>query len=126
MHESVFGGSLQLRQIPDEQRHGHLNSSKSVKIIGFSSAKSLVELTCYVLKNTKSLDCLTLDTTYGDPKCDTVMSGGSCAPMTEGFLMEARRGAVAIRTYIVDKVPSGVKLTVVEHCNRCHAYTLSE
>ncbi|RCV30371.1 hypothetical protein SETIT_6G089100v2, partial [Setaria italica] len=105
--------SLDLRQIP-EQHHDHL---KSVKIIGFSSAKSLVELTRYILKNAKSLDCLTLDTTYGDPKCDTEIAG---------FLMEARRGAAAIRTYIEDKVPSRVKLTVVEHCRRCHADTLSE
>ncbi|RLN03721.1 hypothetical protein C2845_PM13G03710 [Panicum miliaceum] len=37
---SIFGGSSQLRQIP-EQHHDHL---KSVKIKGFSSAKSLVEL----------------------------------------------------------------------------------
>nr|XP_034600734.1 uncharacterized protein LOC117861312 [Setaria viridis]XP_034600735.1 uncharacterized protein LOC117861312 [Setaria viridis] len=79
---SIFGGSSQLRQTP-EQHHDHL---KSVKIIGFSSAKSLVELTRYILKNAKSLDCLTLDTTYGDPKCDTEMSGGMCTPMNErGF-----------------------------------------
>jgi hypothetical protein len=84
-HVSIFGGSSsQLRQIPEQRL-------KSVKIKGFSSAKSLVELTCYILKNAKSLDCLTLDTTYGDPKCDTGMSGGRCAPMSKGFLMEARR-----------------------------------
>ena len=120
-HASIFGGSSQLRQIP-EQHHDHL---KSVKITGFSSAKGLVELTCYILKNTKSLDCLTLDTTYGDPKCDTEMSGGRCIPMSKGFLIEACRGAAAIRTYIEDKVPSIVKLTVVEHCRRCHADKLS-
>ncbi|KAL6658765.1 hypothetical protein ACP70R_002805 [Stipagrostis hirtigluma subsp. patula] len=45
-HESVFGHS-QLRQIPE---HPHC-CLKSMKITGFSSAKSLVELACYVLKN---------------------------------------------------------------------------
>ncbi|XP_039814995.1 uncharacterized protein LOC120677857 [Panicum virgatum] len=122
-HASIFGGSSQLRQIP-EQHHDHL---KSVKIKGFSSSKGLVELTCYIhiLKNAKSLDCLTLDTTYGDPKCDTEISGGRCVPMSKGFLMEARRGAAAIRTYIEDKVPSTVKLTIVEHCRQCHADKLS-
>ncbi|OEL20136.1 hypothetical protein BAE44_0018845 [Dichanthelium oligosanthes] len=54
--ESIFGGSSQLRQMP-EQRHGRL---KSFKIKGFNSAKNLVELTCYILKNAKSLDCLTI------------------------------------------------------------------
>lgn len=63
-----------MRQIP-EQHHDHL---KSVKIIGFSSAKSLVELTRYILKNAKSLDCLTLDTTYGDPSV-TPKCLGACA-----------------------------------------------
>ncbi|CAL4996361.1 unnamed protein product [Urochloa decumbens] len=120
--ESIFGCSPQLRQMP-EQHHGHL---KSVKIKGFYSAKSLVELTCYILKNAKSLDCLTLDTTYGDPKCDNKMYGGPCTKMNKGFLMQARRGAVAIKAYIEDKVPSTVKLTVVEHCRRCHADKLSE
>ncbi|CAO2177590.1 unnamed protein product [Urochloa humidicola] len=120
-HESIFGCSAQLRQMP-EQHHGHL---KSVKIKGFYSAKGLVELTCYILKNAKSLDRLTLDTTYGDRKCDNKMHG-RCAKMNKGFLMQARRGAVAIRAYIEDKVPSAVKLTVVEHCRRCHADKLSE
>ncbi|TKW09342.2 hypothetical protein SEVIR_6G088150v4 [Setaria viridis] len=121
-HESIFGGSSQLRQMP-EQHHGSL---KTVKIKGFHSAKSLVELTCYILKNAKSLSCLTLDTTFGDPKCDTGMVGGRCAEMDKDFLMEARRGVEAIRTYIEDKVPSKVKLTVVEHCRRCHVDNPSE
>ena len=122
-HESIFGGgSLQLRQMP-EQHHGRL---KTVRFKGFNSAKSLVELTCYILRKAKSLGRLTLDTTYGDPKCDSAMSGGRCTPMSKDFLMEARRGVWAIRTYIEDKVPSTVRLTVVEHCTRCHADNLSE
>jgi hypothetical protein len=115
-HESIFGGWSQLRQMP-EQHHGSL---KTVKIKGFHSAKSLVELTCYILKNAKSLSCLTLDTTFGEPKCDTGMVAGRCPEMGKDFLMEAGRGVEAIRTYIKDKIPSKVKPTVVEHCRRCH------
>jgi hypothetical protein len=53
-YEASIGveGSSQLRWMP-EHLHGCL---KSVKFKGFSSAKSLVELTCYILKNAKSLD----------------------------------------------------------------------
>ncbi|GJN12651.1 hypothetical protein PR202_ga30946 [Eleusine coracana subsp. coracana] len=81
-HETVFGDSTHLRQIP-EHSHFYL---KSVKIIGFSSAKGLVELACYIIKNAVSLECLTLDTLYGS-RCyretDT-----TCEPVSDGFLME--------------------------------------
>ncbi|CAL5009614.1 unnamed protein product [Urochloa decumbens] len=62
-HESIFADS-ELRYMPEHR----LGCLKSVKISGFSSAKSLVELTCYILKNAVSLECLTLDTIYG-PRC---------------------------------------------------------
>ncbi|GJN39844.1 hypothetical protein PR202_gb28992 [Eleusine coracana subsp. coracana] len=130
-HESVFGGYSRLRQMP-EHRHVCL---KSVKITGFSSAKSLVELTCYILENASSLDCLTLDTTYGAGRCglESARSCGGpmvncvlmeCDPLSKGMLSEAPRGVMAIRTYIEDKVPSTVKLTVVEPCSRCHTSLL--
>ncbi|CAL5009633.1 unnamed protein product [Urochloa decumbens] len=115
-HESFFGSSSELRQI-SEQHHGSLDT---MKIKGFHSAKSLIELTCYIIKNAKSLGCLTLDTTFGELKCDSGMIGGRCAEMPKDFLTEAGRGAAAIRAYIEDKVPPEVKLTVVEHCRRCH------
>ncbi|XP_052152465.1 putative F-box/FBD/LRR-repeat protein At5g56810 isoform X1 [Oryza glaberrima] len=113
VHESIFTDS-QLRHIPGH-RHGHL---KSVKITGFSSAKSLVELTCYILNNAVSLECLTLDTIYG-PRCDQDKYR-RCFPMIDGVLTEAPRGLAAIRTYIEDKVPSTVNLIVLEPCSRCH------
>lgn len=113
VHESIFTDS-QLRHIP-EHHHGHL---KSVKITGFSSAKSLVELTCYILNNAVSLECLTLDTIYG-PRCDQDKYR-RCFPMIDGVLTEAPRGLAAIRTYIEDKVPSTVNLIVLEPCSRCH------
>ncbi|XP_062192882.1 F-box/LRR-repeat protein At4g14103-like [Phragmites australis] len=114
-HESVFGGSSHLRQMP-EHRHCYL---KSVKITGFSSAKGLVELACYILKNAVSLECLTLDTDYGfrcSGKNDT-----TCLRLNNTMLREAHRAVTAIRAYIEDKVPSTVKLTVLEPCRRCHA-----
>ncbi|KAJ1266942.1 hypothetical protein BS78_07G018600 [Paspalum vaginatum] len=116
-HASIFKGSSQLRQMP-EQHHTRL---KSFKIQGFNSSRGLVELTRYVLKNAQSLDCLTLDTTNGFLKCDCDMSSGLTAPLIKAYLMKARRGATAIRTYIEDKVPPAVKLTVVEPCRQCHA-----
>ena len=59
-NDSIFVESLHLRQMP-EHRHDNL---RNVKITCFRSAKSLVELTCHILKNT-SVECLTLDTTCG-------------------------------------------------------------
>ena len=57
--ESVLGNSSHdLRQMP-----GHLHRNiMEVQIIGFCSAKSMVELTCHILENATSLECLTLDT----------------------------------------------------------------
>ncbi|KAF8712645.1 hypothetical protein HU200_028402 [Digitaria exilis] len=46
-HESVFEGSSHLRQLP-ECHHDRL---KSFEVIGFSSAKGLVELTCCIVKS---------------------------------------------------------------------------
>ncbi|GJN39372.1 hypothetical protein PR202_gb28485 [Eleusine coracana subsp. coracana] len=63
-HDSIFGDPSPLRQIAGHH-HNHL---KSVKITGFCSAKSLVELTCYIMENATSLECLTLDTTLGLPR----------------------------------------------------------
>ncbi|KAL6857155.1 hypothetical protein ACP4OV_018542 [Aristida adscensionis] len=120
-NESVFGGSSNLRQIP-EQRHCNL---KCVEIVGFSSAKSLVELTCYILKNAESLECLTLNTLYGTRRC---YSGNLdvCDTVGEEFLREAPRAVAAIKTCIMDKVPSTVKLTVFEPCSRCHTDVIFE
>lgn len=117
-HESIFGDSSHLRQMP-EHRHDNL---RSVKITGFFSAKSLVELTCHILENT-SLESLTLDTTHGVFTCSTSRCG-KCYPLAKGMLMEAHRALLAIRTYIEGKVPSTVKLNVVEPCSRCHAIEL--
>ncbi|CAL5009534.1 unnamed protein product [Urochloa decumbens] len=120
-HESIFGGSSHLRQLP-ECGHDHL---KSVEIIGFNSAKSLVELTCYIVKSAVSLERLTLDTLHGDGRC----SGENdldqmCCPISQAVLEEASRGVAAIRKYIEDKVPPTAKMTVFEPCPRCHTTTV--
>ncbi|XP_004974300.1 uncharacterized protein LOC101782611 [Setaria italica] len=116
-HESVFGDSSHFRQMP---RHCH-SCLKSVKISGFSSANSLVELTCYILNNAVSLECLTLNTVYGFRCSDEGCKG--CHPISNGVLKEAPRAAMAIRTCIEDKVPSAVKLTVLGPCRECHGRT---
>jgi hypothetical protein len=115
-HDSILGGpSHDLRQIL-EQRYDKL---KNVKISGFCSSKSLVELTCHILENTTSLDCLTLDTTWY-LRC-SVTKSGKCYPlMGRDSLVEAQKTLLAIRRYVVGKVPSMVKLNILEPCSRCH------
>nr|CAB3485499.1 unnamed protein product [Digitaria exilis] len=46
-HYSIFTSSLCMRNMP-EHKHDML---KNVMIIGFCSAKSMVELTCHILEN---------------------------------------------------------------------------
>nr|TKW08123.1 hypothetical protein SEVIR_6G008200v2 [Setaria viridis] len=106
-HESVFGDLSHFRQMP-QHCHSCLKSS-------------LVELTCYILNNAVSLECLTLNTVYGFRCSDEGCKG--CHPISNGVLKEAPRAAMAIRTYIEDKVPSAVKLTVLGPCRECHGRT---
>lgn len=63
-HDSI-SGDAHMRQIP-EHKHDRL---KKVQINWFFCAKSMVELTCYVLENATSLESLTVDTIY-NPKED--------------------------------------------------------
>uniref|UniRef100_A0A0E0QTD6 At1g61320/AtMIF1 LRR domain-containing protein n=1 Tax=Oryza rufipogon TaxID=4529 RepID=A0A0E0QTD6_ORYRU len=116
--ESKFRDSSHMRQI-QEHRHEHL---KSVTIIGFCSAKSLVELTCHILENAVSLECLTLNTTLGFAS-RSEHSPGTCFPMGKAVLMGVPKALSAIQTYIVGKVPSTVRLNVMEPCNLCNAAT---
>lgn len=119
-HDTILGDSSHLRQVP-EHRHDNL---KSVMITGFCSAKSLVELTCHIVENSTSLECLTLGTTCGSTWC-SVNKSGKCFPMERDILMEARRALLAIRTHIEGKVSSGVKLNILEPCSWRHAVELS-
>lgn len=117
-HPSIFDDSSGLRKMPD---HCH-DKLKSVNIIGFSSSKSLVELTCHILERTSSLEHLTLDTTDGHspPRCSSVHRLGKCFPMDRNVILEAHKGLLAIRTYIEGIVPSKVKFTVGKPCSKCH------
>ena len=118
-HPSIFTDPSGTRQMP-EHLHDKL---KSVTITGFSSAKSLVELTCHILESTKSLEYLTLDTTDGDSVSRCSVNGSDkCygCPMGRDAIVEARQGLLAIRTYIEGIVPSKVKFTVVGPCSQCH------
>ena len=113
-HASVFEDSSSLRQI-NEHNYCCL---KSVKISGFTSAKSLVELTCHVLKNAVSLESVTLDTLYGWWCSEE--NRASCFPMGNGILREAPRALEAVRKHITNKVPATAKFSVVEPCRQCH------
>ena len=113
-HELV--GSSPLRQLP-ERRHDHL---KIVEMIAFNSTKSLVELTCCIVKSAVSLERLTFDTFRGDGRspCCSDDSGFSYSKF---MIEQASRAVEAIRMYIEDKVAPQTKLTVLEPCARCHA-----
>lgn len=117
---SVFDDPSDLRVMP-EHHHPRL---KDVKIIKFSDAKSVVELTCHILSS-PSLECLTLDTTHGLPRC-SVNKNGKCIIMVkvEDVLAEAHKGILAAETFVKPKVPTTVEFKVLEPCSRCHAVGL--
>lgn len=108
-HQTILEDPTRLRQMPGQQ-HGNL---KRVTIVGFCYAKSLVELACYIIEKSASLESLTLDI-HGTR---FVSSCGIHTPMYEGKLMEAPRTLLAIRTYIQGKIPSTAKLNVLEPCS---------
>nr|CAB3488174.1 unnamed protein product [Digitaria exilis] len=92
---SIFLDPLDLRTVP-----GHLyDKLKFVEIINFSSAKTLIELTCHILGSTRSLERLTLDTTQGFARC-SVSKSGKCLLMHKDTLVEAGRALLSVETYI--------------------------
>uniref|UniRef100_R7WB47 At1g61320/AtMIF1 LRR domain-containing protein n=1 Tax=Aegilops tauschii TaxID=37682 RepID=R7WB47_AEGTA len=120
-HPSILADPSGRRQMP-KHRHDKL---KNVTIAGFSSAKSLVDLTCHILESSESLESLTLDTTEGyDYLRCSVNRSGKCFRMRRGAILEARRGLLAIKTYIEGIVPPKVKFTVVKPCSQCHVVEL--
>ncbi|XP_037442362.1 uncharacterized protein LOC119310842 isoform X1 [Triticum dicoccoides] len=122
-HVSVLQDSSHLRQIPG-LRHGNI---KKVEIIGFCSAKSMVELTCHILENATSLECLTLDTISGGIGIGDVDAYrlnrhkfGVCFSEGRHMIVEAHKAVLAIERHVMVKVPSTVKLNVIKPCSRCH------
>ena len=114
-HELV--GSSHLRQLP-ERRHDRL---KIVEMIAFDSTKSLVELTCCIVKSAVSLERLTFHTFPGGDGRSPCCSDGMGIRYSKSVVEEACRTVAAIRRYIEDKVAPTTKLTVLEPCARCHA-----
>jgi hypothetical protein len=98
----------------------HNDKLKCVQILSFSSARSLVELTCHIVESATSLECLTLDSTHGLVRC-SVNKVGRCMPLRRGTLAEAHIGVLAAQRYIKPKVPSTVEFKVLGPCSRCHA-----
>jgi kynurenine formamidase len=91
-----------------------------VQIVGFCSAKSMVELTCHILENAKSLQRLTLSTfVHGGIFCSSSKTG-KCLPMRRDRIVEAHKALLVVQRYIVEKVPSSVELKVVEPCSQCN------
>ncbi|KAL6603451.1 hypothetical protein ACP70R_043812 [Stipagrostis hirtigluma subsp. patula] len=115
-HESIVGNPSPLRQM---EAHCH-RKLRSATITGFCSAKSLVELTCYILENAPSLDCFTLDTTLGFARC-SANKLGKCYPLGSEMVIESQKALLAIGAYIEGKVPPAVKLNILGHCGLCHA-----
>ncbi|CAD6268097.1 unnamed protein product [Miscanthus lutarioriparius] len=120
-HVSIFTYPSDLRRMQEQHHH----RIKNVKILNFSSAKSLVELACHVVEHMTSLECLTLETYQSTFRCHVPNHKFiKCSPLAIDILREAKRALMAIRTYIEPKVPSTVELHVVEPCSRCHAVEL--
>jgi hypothetical protein len=112
-HVSIFTDPSDLRKMQGQQHH----KMKTVVILGFTSAKSLVELTCHIVESVPSLECLTLGTHQSSSRCfEPADKSNKCSPLPIYVLMEAQQGLLAIRTYIEPKLPCMVKLHVVETC----------
>ncbi|XP_044946846.1 uncharacterized protein LOC123395879 isoform X2 [Hordeum vulgare subsp. vulgare] len=114
-HESIFRDPSPLRRMPGH-RHDKL---KSVTIIGFNSAKSLIELTVHIIENAWSLESLALDTADCSLRCSDDSGTERCSTFCQNTLMEVPRALFAIRRYVEGIVPSAVKLTVLEPCVHC-------
>jgi hypothetical protein len=125
-HDSVSGDvASYLRQIP-EHEHDRL---KKVQINGFCSAKSVVELTCHILENASALENLTLDSIFSQLEdADDIVrcSGrktGECFSKSKQMIVEAHKALKVIERYILERVPSTVKLNIqgpcIVPCYRC-------
>ncbi|XBH93111.1 hypothetical protein VPH35_084107 [Triticum aestivum] len=117
-HDSIFEDPSHLGRIP-----GHCyDNLRHVKITRFFSTKLLVELTCHILENAPSLECLTLDITDGGLKCSDKRIR-KCYE-SKATLVEAPKALEAIQTHIAGKVLSTTKLNILEPCSRCNAINI--
>ncbi|TVU24606.1 hypothetical protein EJB05_27054 [Eragrostis curvula] len=93
------------------------DSLKNVMITGFCSAKSMIALTIHIIEKTKSLECLTLDTTRGHDR--RFVNVDKCLRLNKDALVEAEKALAAIRRYIEGRVPPALNLKVIEPCSKC-------
>jgi hypothetical protein len=82
---SRFEDPSDLRKMPEH----HHNRLKRVQIINFTSAKSLVELTCHILEST---------TSFGVPRC-SLNKFGKCLSIRKDALMKAYRALETVRNF---------------------------
>uniref|UniRef100_A0ACD5Y3R3 Uncharacterized protein n=1 Tax=Avena sativa TaxID=4498 RepID=A0ACD5Y3R3_AVESA len=79
-------------------RHDRL---RQVTITGFCSDKSMIHFVIYILENSPSLECLTLDTIPGsDRSCGIIGKMGRCSRMSETSIAEAHRAVKFANGYI--------------------------
>ncbi|PVH34316.1 hypothetical protein PAHAL_8G192900 [Panicum hallii] len=104
---------LHLWQMP-ECLHNNL---KNVMMTGFSSAKSLIELTSHIVRNALALACMTLDTARGC--CRRTAKTGKCQRMSREGLEEAQKALEAVKRCIEGIVPSSNNLKALEPCSQC-------
>ncbi|CAM0145663.1 unnamed protein product [Urochloa decumbens] len=99
-HVSIFTDPSDLRKMQGQQHH----KMKRVKILGFTSARSLIELTCHIVESTTSLGRLTLETHQSCSRCSVPAHKTSkCSALPVEVVMEARQAVLAIRTYVEPK-----------------------
>ncbi|TVU44580.1 hypothetical protein EJB05_04025 [Eragrostis curvula] len=103
---------LHSRQM-SECRHDNL---KNVRITGFSSAKSMIELVSYIVQNTSALCCLTLDTARGCGRRNGKID--RCSYMSKEALMEAQN-AVKFARHIQGSIPSSASFHILVPCSKC-------
>ncbi|GJN26224.1 hypothetical protein PR202_gb14138 [Eleusine coracana subsp. coracana] len=101
----VFFGEP-LRQVPGH-KHDRL---KKVQINGFCSAKSMVELACHILETATALESLTLDTIFDAVTRCSAQKNGECMRLHKKKILEAHKALLAIKRYILGRVPSTDKL----------------
>uniref|UniRef100_A0ACD5WL02 Uncharacterized protein n=1 Tax=Avena sativa TaxID=4498 RepID=A0ACD5WL02_AVESA len=112
------GDSANYQRWKPQCRHDHL---RQVMITGFCSDKNMIQFVIYILENSPSLKCLTLDTIPGiDRSCGIIGKMERCSRMSENSIAEAHRAVTFANGYIKERVPLGVRFQVLEPCIRCH------
>uniref|UniRef100_A0A0D9VB51 At1g61320/AtMIF1 LRR domain-containing protein n=1 Tax=Leersia perrieri TaxID=77586 RepID=A0A0D9VB51_9ORYZ len=122
--ESILESSSHLRQLPE---HSH-DCLKRVEIIGFNSAKSLIELTCCIINNAVSLEHLIINTLDSRRKCPWEGNDNNlrCLRVSNSLLKESSRALIAVRRFIEGIVAPTTYLTLLGPCTRCHPIPLDD